>query len=133
MRAQALLCRSEADCAPAAQRLESARSVLRTLAGGSGAIVAHDLQRAHQYARSQAAVLAELTRVRDRNQRSVLLAQEQVSERLRELKAIERLRERLSQAEAKWQGHREQSRLDALGIIRGATSEATWPSAASVS
>lgn len=131
--AEAALSRADAACAVCERQLESALSALRALADGGAAVAAHELQRTHEYARAQAGSLAVLQRARERDLQSVSRARDEVSVRLREVKTIERLRERRRASENKWELRRDQARLDELGIISGWTSEATWPSAESES
>lgn len=123
---EAQLARAEAACITAEGQLASALSTLRTLAERGAPIAAHDLQLAQQYVRSQVAALSASQVARDRRRSELAAAQARLSAQLTDLKAIERLRQRLRRAAAKWGLHRDQSRLDGLGIIRGRTGEATW-------
>lgn len=123
---EALFAKAEAACAAAENHLAAAMSAQRRLGERAGPVAAHDLQWAHQYVRSQVAALSASQSVRERRQSDLTAAQEQLSARLKDLKTIERLRERLQRAAAKWELHRDQSRADDLGIVKGRTGEATW-------
>ena len=122
----ALLDKAEAACAVAGSRLESALAGQRSLEERDGPIAACDLQQAHQYVRSQAMALSAAQAARDRRRSDLVAAQEQFSARLKDLKTIERLRERRRFAAAKWELRQDQARLDRLGIIKGWTGETTW-------
>lgn len=122
-RSETLLEKAEAGCAAAERRLESALARQRVLENG-GAVAAQDIQWAYQYACSRAVALSQSRGARDGRRHDLSLAQEQVLARLKELKTIERLRERLRRAAAKWDLRQDQSRLDGLGIVRGLTGEA---------
>ena len=123
---EALLDKAEAACTTAGSRLESALSVQRNLEEVRAPIAACDLQQAHRYVLSQVMELSAARAARDRRRSDLAAAQEQLSARLKELKTIERLRERLRVAAAKWELHQDQSRLDRLGIIKSWTGETTW-------
>jgi hypothetical protein len=124
---EALLGKAEAACAAAESHLASALSAQRTLGERDTVVAAYELQTAHHYARVQSAALSALQVARDRRQRDLATAQELLSVRLKDVKTIERLRERLRLAAAKWDLRQGQSKLDGLGIAKGASGEATWP------
>lgn len=126
-RSEALLAKAEAAYSAAESRLESALAVQRRLGECDTPIPAHALQWAHQYAHSQLAALPALQDVCDHRRSDLTVAQDELAGRLKDLKTIERLRQRLRQACAKWQLRQDQSRLDGLGIIKGVSGEATWP------
>lgn len=117
---------AEEACGRAERLLEAALASQRAALAPGTPVAVQALWRAHQYASAQAATLARLHRAREERLSQLARAREQLAARLEDVKAIERLRERLQRAESKWARRRDQLRLDELGIIKGWKAEVTW-------
>jgi SLT domain-containing protein len=118
-RHETLLARAEEALGKAERLLDSAHATQRAAVSEGAALAVQDLQLAHQYATARAAALTQLHAAREQRLRELAEAREQLAARLEDLKAIEKLRERLQRSESKWSRRQDQSRLDELGLIRG--------------
>ena len=114
----------------AEEALQSAYTAHRTALVTQGQSLSPEaLSSSFHHGRAQSEALEQARAVRDRAQKRLTQAQDGLSERLEELKVIERLRDKRHDNVLKKQRRRAQGRLDELGIIKACQPEGRWPSA----
>jgi len=125
-----LLDKESATHTKAEEALQSAYIAHRmALAADGQALSPEALVSSYHHGRAQSAALEQARAARDRAQRRLAQAKDNLSARLEDLKVIERLREKRNENVIKEQRRRAQGRLDELGIIKACQPEGQWRSA----